>query len=160
MKLSNPVCRVMHGLLWSHGGTNGLLLHCSFPTRSLQQSICRTLLMQQLLLRELEKLAGIATAPGKGPQLIITQRSRAWCPPLRAVPETMKTKQGLYFCKLPRRLQSVAQKQLVPPKALTFQGGFLQDFHGVELTSIRSCDFPHQEHLRNKRYSGCLCCQP
>lgn len=29
----------------------------------------------------------------------------------------------------------------------TFQCGFLQDFHGVQLTGVRSCDLPHQKHL-------------
>lgn len=47
----------------------------------------------------------------------------------------------------------VAQKQWAPPRTLTFQGGFLQDLHGVELTSVRSCDLPHQEHLRDRKNS-------
>lgn len=34
------------------------------------------------------------------------------------------------------------------PGAFTFQSGFLQDLHGVELTCVRSGDLPHQKHLQ------------
>lgn len=38
-----------------------------------------------------------------------------------------------------------------PPAALTFQGGLLQDLHGVQLSYVRARDLPHQEHLRRER---------
>ena len=32
----------------------------------------------------------------------------------------------------------------------TFQCGFLQDLHGVQLTGVWPCDLPHQEHLNTQ----------
>lgn len=43
--------------------------------------------------------------------------------------------------------------------ALTFQGGFLKDFHGIELSSIRPCDLPHQEHLRSRKHVNLMTLQ-
>lgn len=54
--------------------------------------------------------------------------------------KTVKWKRGFSV------LQFMFQSSFV-----TFQCGFLQDLHGVQLSSVQSSDLPHQKHLQASR---------
>lgn len=77
VKLSNSMCRVVLGLLWSHSGTNGLLLAVRFPHGLCNRTYAEHSLYNNFSSEIWRNLQGQLPHRGKCPELIINQRSSA-----------------------------------------------------------------------------------
>lgn len=126
---------------------------CSFPAWLSAAEHVQMLLMRRAPSESRTNFAEMATTPKKCWQLIA--QSGAPCPPLGFL-KPRRLGKAIVSSDCPGKTAVMSQKELAPPRTLTFQGGFLQDLHGIELTSVGACDLPHQEHLRSRKHTGCL----